>query len=89
MFNKKEGVEEQFPEVTENSFYEKIWNHLEKRELRNFGLTNDISNPNFNKTGYLKGKNITSKSTTVELGKAHYCIMQHQYVPLRAKLVGR
>ena len=38
-FNKKEGVEEQFPEVRENSLYEKLWNHLDKRELRDFGST--------------------------------------------------
>ena len=40
LFNKKEGMEEQFPEVTENSLYEKLWNHLDKRELRHFGSTN-------------------------------------------------
>ena len=39
LFNKKEGVEEQFPEVGGNSHYEKLWNHLDKRELRDFGLT--------------------------------------------------
>ena len=37
LFNKKEGVEVQFPEVTENYLCEKLWNHLDKRELRNFG----------------------------------------------------
>ena len=36
---KKEGVEEQFPEVGGNSHYEKLWNHLDKMELRDFGLT--------------------------------------------------
>ena len=35
----KEGVEEQFPEVVGNSHYEKLWNHLDRRELRYFGLT--------------------------------------------------
>ena len=39
LLNKKEGVEEQFPEVRENSLYEKLWNHLDKRELRDFGST--------------------------------------------------
>ena len=42
LFNIKEGVEEQFPEVRENSPYEKLWNHLDKRELRDFGLTNVV-----------------------------------------------
>ena len=37
LFNKKEGVEEQFPEVTENSLNEKLGNHLDKRELRDYG----------------------------------------------------
>ena len=36
---KKEGVEEKFPEVRENSLYAKLWNQLDKRELRDFGLT--------------------------------------------------
>ena len=36
LFNKKEGVKEQFPEFTENSFCEKLWNHLDNRELRDF-----------------------------------------------------
>ena len=39
LFNKKEGVEEQFPEVVGNSQYEKLWNHLDRRELRDFGST--------------------------------------------------
>ena len=39
LLNKKEGVEEQFPEVRENSLYEKLLNHLAKRELRGFGST--------------------------------------------------
>ena len=42
LFNKKEGVEEQFPEVTENSLYEKLWNHFDKRELRDFGSTKNF-----------------------------------------------
>ena len=42
LLNKKEGVEEQFPEVRENSLYEKLLNHLEKRELRDFGSTKHI-----------------------------------------------
>ena len=42
LFNKKEGVEEQFHEVTENSLYEKLWHHLDKRELRDFGSTKQI-----------------------------------------------
>ena len=37
--NKKEGVEEQFPEVVGNSHYEKLWNHFDKRELQDFGST--------------------------------------------------
>ena len=32
-------MEKQFPEVTENSLYDKLWNHLVKSELRDFGLT--------------------------------------------------
>ena len=32
LFNKKEGVDEQFPEVVGNTHYEKLWNHLDKRE---------------------------------------------------------
>ena len=36
LFNKKEGVEELFPEVEGNSHYEKLWNDLDKRELRDF-----------------------------------------------------
>ena len=39
LFNKKEGVEEKFPEVVGNSHYAKLWNHLDKRELRDFGST--------------------------------------------------
>ena len=39
LFNKKEGVEEQFPEVVGISNYEKSWNHLDKRELRDFRST--------------------------------------------------
>ena len=39
MFNKKEGVEGQFPEFVGNSHYEKFWNHLDRRELRDFGST--------------------------------------------------
>ena len=39
LFNRKEGVEEQFPEVTENSLYDKLWKQLDKRELRDFGST--------------------------------------------------
>ena len=30
LLNKKEGVEEQFPEVRENSLYEKLLNHLDR-----------------------------------------------------------
>ena len=37
--SKKEGVEEQFPKVRENSVYEKLLNPLDKRELRGFGST--------------------------------------------------
>ena len=29
----------QFPEVVGNYHYEKLWNHLDKRELRDFGST--------------------------------------------------
>ena len=43
LFNKKEGVEEQFPEVTENSLYEKLWHHLDKKELRDFGFDKTLS----------------------------------------------
>ena len=32
LFNKKEGVEEQFPEVVGIDHYEKLWNLLDKRE---------------------------------------------------------
>ena len=39
MFNKKEGVEDQFHKVVGNSHYEKLWNHLDKRKLRDFGST--------------------------------------------------
>ena len=39
LFNKKEGVEEQFPEVRENSLYEKLFNHLDKREFHGLGST--------------------------------------------------
>ena len=39
LFSKKEGAEEQFPDVVENYHYEKLWNHLDKRELRNLGST--------------------------------------------------
>ena len=37
LFNIKESVEEQSPEDRENSLYEKLWNDLDKRELRDFG----------------------------------------------------
>ena len=43
LFNIKERVEEQFPEVRENSLYEKLWNHLDKKELRDFGSTKPFS----------------------------------------------
>ena len=43
LFNKKEGVEEQFPEVVGNSQYEKLWYHLDKRQLRAFGSTNEFT----------------------------------------------
>ena len=43
LLNIKEGVEEQFPEVWENSLYEKLLNHLDKRELRGFGSTKSIT----------------------------------------------
>ena len=43
----KEGVEEQFTEVTENSLYEKLWNPFDKRELRDFGSTKPILCPLF------------------------------------------
>ena len=39
LFNKTKGVEEQFPEVVGNMHYEKLWNHLDNRELHDFGLT--------------------------------------------------
>ena len=42
LFNEKEGVEEQFPEDKENSLYEKLWNHLYKRELHDLGSTKVI-----------------------------------------------
>ena len=32
-------MEEQFPEVVGISHYEKLWTHLDKRELRDFGST--------------------------------------------------
>ena len=32
-------MEEQFPEVVGNSHYEKLWNALDRRELRDFGST--------------------------------------------------
>ena len=38
LLNIKEGVEK-FPKVRENSPYEKLLNHLAKRELRGFGST--------------------------------------------------
>ena len=37
-------MEEQFPEVVGNSHYEKLWNHLDRRELRDFGLTKVVYN---------------------------------------------
>ena len=37
-------MEEQFPVVVGNSHYEKLWNHLDKRELRDFGSTNGFTN---------------------------------------------
>ena len=37
--NLKEGVEVQLPSVTGNSLYEKLWNHLDKREKRDLGST--------------------------------------------------
>ena len=40
LFNKKEGVEEQFPEVVGNSHYEKLLSHLDRRELHDFRSTN-------------------------------------------------
>ena len=43
LLNIKEGVEEQFPEVRENSLYEKLWNHLDKRELHDFRSTKSFS----------------------------------------------
>ena len=39
LFDKKEGVEEIFLEVVGNCHYEKLWNPLDKRELRDFGST--------------------------------------------------
>ena len=39
LFNTKEGVEEQFPEVVGNYHYEKLWNALDRRELHDFGST--------------------------------------------------
>ena len=39
LVNTKEGVEEQFPEVRENSLNEKLLNHLDKRGLRGFRST--------------------------------------------------
>ena len=45
LFNKEERVEEHFLEVTENSLFEKLWHHLDKRELRDFGSTNTFSTP--------------------------------------------
>ena len=46
LFNKKEGVEEQFPEVVGLFHYEELWNHLDKRDLRDFRSTKIISNLN-------------------------------------------
>ena len=37
LINKKEGVEEQFPEIVGNSHFEKLWNALDRRELRDLG----------------------------------------------------
>ena len=47
LFNKKVGVEEQFPEVRENSIYEKLWNHLDKRELCDSGSTKYLPHHKF------------------------------------------
>ena len=52
----KEGVEEQFPEVEGNSHYEKLWNALDRRELRDFGSTkyfNTASKPSMSERSYL------------------------------------
>ena len=35
-------MEEKFPEVVGNSHYEKLWNQLDRRELRDFGSTKKI-----------------------------------------------
>ena len=43
LFNKKEGVEEKFPKVVGNSHYENLWNHLDKRELRDFRSTKNFN----------------------------------------------
>ena len=47
LFTKKEGVEEQFPEVTENSLYEKLWIPLIRVKLHDFGSTKPILRPLF------------------------------------------
>ena len=44
LINKKEGVEEQFPEVVGNSHCEKLWNHLDQSEFRDFRSTKEILN---------------------------------------------
>ena len=42
LFNKKEGVDGQFPEVVRNLHNEKLWNHLDKRELRDLKSTKTL-----------------------------------------------
>ena len=44
-----EGAQVEFPEVVGISHYEKIWNHLDKRELGNFRLTKLIAILRINK----------------------------------------
>ena len=36
-------MEEQFSEVVGNCHYEKLWNHLDRKELRDFGSTKYFS----------------------------------------------
>ena len=55
LFNKKEDEVEQFPEVVGNSHYDKLWNHLDKRESRHFGWTKYY--PSHNRTN-IKTPNI-------------------------------
>ena len=46
LYRPKKGggeVQEQFPKVVGNSHYENLWNHLDKRELRDFRSTKNFN----------------------------------------------